>query len=459
MMRHFSRNIHCVGIGGAGMSGLAELLHCYGHTVTGSDRTRSSVTGRLESLGIKIQYDHSPDCVKKAQLLIYSSAVRRDNPERNYAGEHGIAELRRADALGQIMRSFTCICVAGTHGKTTTTALIGAIMAEAGVRPTVLVGGTLRAEGAPVVIGDGPVMVAEADEFDRSFLAMYPAIAVITNIEADHLDCYKDLDDIKNAFTAFAGLVPFYGALVCCSDDSGLRGILPRFAGKRVITYGIGHGAGYTAQNIEFVNGTASFDAVQNGSPLGRIRLSIPGMHNVVNALGALATALSMDVPFTAAADALAGFAGVRRRFEVVGRERGVTVIDDYAHHPGEITATLDAARRSGFKRIIAVFQPHLFSRTRDFMDGFAASLSKADSVVVTDIYKAREEPIPGISAATIVEKLHALGHKNAQYCGPREAAAQSAAQQAADGDAVVVMGAGDITETAAELVEVLRHG
>jgi UDP-N-acetylmuramate--alanine ligase len=357
------------------------------------------------------------------------------------------------------MRPFTCVCVSGTHGKTTTTSLVGAIMAEAGLRPTILVGGMLCAQGAPVVIGDGHIMVAEADEYDRSFLAMYPTVAIITNIEADHLDCYANIDDIKNAFVAFADRVPFYGAVVCCGDDSGVRDIMPRLAGRRVITYGTCPDAGYSARNIEFVNGKASFDACRDGVPLGRISLSIPGMHNVANALGALAATLAMDVPLKAAARALARFAGVKRRFEVVGRERGITVIDDYAHHPGEISATLDAARRSGFRRIIAVFQPHLFSRTRDFMDGFAASLSKADTVVVTDIYRAREEPIPGISAATIVEKLRTLGHKNAQYCGRREDVAQDVAQRAADGDAVVVMGAGDITETAAELVEVLRHG
>jgi UDP-N-acetylmuramate--alanine ligase len=457
-MRHFGQRIHLVGIGGAGMSGLAELLHSYSHAVTGSDRALSSATGRLVSLGVRVQSGHAPDLVKDAQLLIYSSAVREDNAERVYARDHGIAELRRADALGQIMRSFTAVCIAGTHGKTTTTSLVGAIMNEAKLQPTVLVGGTLRAEGAPVVVGRSAIMVAEADEYDRSFLAMYPALALITNIEADHLDCYKDLDDIKDAFVAFAGRVPFYGAIVCCIDDGGVRDVLPRFR-RKCITYGKSPGADYTAQNIKFTDGRPSFDAFQRGTPLGRMTLSIPGMHNVVNALGALAATMEMDVSFEAARRALARFAGVKRRFEVVGRERGVTVIDDYAHHPGEIRATLAAARCSGFKRITAVFQPHLFSRTRDFMDDFAASLSDADTVLVTDIYKAREEPIPGVTAATIVEKLRKLGHKDANFCAKKEDVPHTVAGRVFQGDAVVIMGAGDITETAPGIVEVLRHG
>ena len=458
MMRHFNQRIHLVGIGGAGMSGLAELLHSYGHTVTGSDRAQSGAADRLKSLGISVQTGHSPDLVKNAQLLIYSSAIRTDNPERVYAREHRIAELRRADALGQIMQSFTTVCIAGTHGKTTTTSLVGAIMAEAKLKPTVLVGGTLRAQNAPVIVGESTLMVAEADEFDRSFLAMYPTIAVITNIEADHLDCYTDLDDIKNAFAAFAGRVPFYGAIVCCGDDKGVRDIMPRFE-RKCVTYGVCPGADYTARNIEFTDGKASFDAEQRGAPLGRITLSIPGMHNVVNALGALAAATEMDVSFKAAQRALARFAGVKRRFEVVGRERGVTVIDDYAHHPGEIRATLDAARRSGFKRIVAVFQPHLFTRTRDFLDDFAAGLSGADMVIVTDIYRAREEPIPGVNASAIVEKLRTLGHADASYIARKEDIPQSIIKKVSKEDAVVFMGAGDITEIAPRLVEVLRHG
>jgi UDP-N-acetylmuramate--alanine ligase len=458
MMRHFTQQIHLAGIGGAGMSGLAELLHAYGHTVTGSDRAPSPVTARLEALGVKVQYGHSPDLVRKAGLLIYSSAIREENPERTYARNHGIAQIRRAEALGDLMRAFTCVCVSGTHGKTTTTSLVGGIFGEAALQPTVLVGGTLIREGAPVVVGESGLMVAEADEYDRSFLAMYPTIAIITNIEADHLDCYKDLDDIKNTFVAFTNRIPFYGAVVCCGDDPGVRDIIPRI-GRTRITYGLGQGAEYSARDIDFVEGKASFEVVRREEALGRIALTIPGLHNVVNALGATAAAMEMGVTFDVVRAALGKFAGVKRRFEIVGRARGVTVIDDYAHHPGEIKAALDAARRSGFKQITAVFQPHLYSRTRDFMDDFAISLGKADTVMIADIYTAREEPIAGVSAETIVKKLREMGHADAHFIARKEDIMTAIASRVVEGEAVVVMGAGDIGQMAYGLAEVLRNG
>ncbi|MBN2188565.1 MAG: UDP-N-acetylmuramate--L-alanine ligase, partial [Chitinispirillaceae bacterium] len=359
MIRHVTQRIHLAGIGGAGMSGLAELLHRYGHSVTGSDRVRSAATARLEGLGVRVQYGHVPGLIRDARLLIYSSAVREDNPERVWAAEHRMATLRRANALGQLMRTHVAIGVAGTHGKTTTTSLVGALLTAAGMRPTVLVGGTLCAEGAPVVVGDGPFMVVEADEYDRSFLAMEPAIALITNIDADHLDCYADLDDIKKTFAVFAGRVPFYGATICCADDPGVRSILSSVKGSAV-TYGCADNADYRAEGIAFAAGMPSFDVRARGTAAGRVTLGIPGMHNVLNALGAVAVAMEMGVSFATITTALEGFRGVRRRFEVVGCVRGITVIDDYAHHPGEISASLDAARRCGFKRIIALFQPHL---------------------------------------------------------------------------------------------------
>ena len=287
---------------------------------------------------------------------------------------------------------------------------------------------------------------------------MYPTVAVITNIEADHLDCYADLDDIKNTFVAFAHRVPFYGAIVCCIDDAGVREILSRIK-RRCSTYGLSEEADYKAREIEFENGKPSFSVYRHAEPLGRIRLGIPGMHNVVNSLGAIAACLQFDVSFEQAREALERFEGVKRRFEVIGAVRGVTVVDDYAHHPGEIAATLDAARRSGFERVIAVFQPHLFTRTRDFLDGFAKSLSKADTVFVADIYKSREEPIPGVTAAGIVKKMHETGHKDAHYVARKEEIVKQAVAGAADGDGIIVMGAGDITETAAEILEELRHG
>ena len=458
MIRHFRRHIHCIGIGGAGMSGLAELLLSFGHRVSGSDSTASTIIDRLQGLGIAIQIDHIPQLVNDADLVIFSSAIRSDNPERIFAQEHGIPELRRAEALGELMRSYQTICIAGTHGKTTTTSLIGAILIEAQMRPTVLIGGTLRREGSPLVLGEGSVLVAEADEYDRSFLAMSPFVALITNIEADHLDCYADLDDIKKAFGMFISRIPFYGTLVCCADDPGVRALMAQ-TGRRCITYGRSNAADYAARSISFDRGIASFALCKNDLELGRIVMSIPGMHNVSNATGAAAVALEMGAPFEAVRVALAAFSGVKRRFEIVGRVRDITVIDDYAHHPGEIAATLDAALRCGFTRITAVFQPHLFTRTRDFMDGFVSSLAKADTVLVTAIYKAREEPIEGINAETIVEKLRLLGHADAHYCSRKEIIPGIIACRVARGEAIVVMGAGDITQTAGEIVEALRNG
>jgi UDP-N-acetylmuramate--alanine ligase len=458
MTGHFPQRIHLVGIGGAGMSGLAELLHRYGHAVSGSDRAASTVTKRLEGLGVAVQYGHEPTLVKTARLVVYSSAVKEDNPERTFARENGIVELRRADALGHLMRAFITICIAGTHGKTTTTSLVGAIMSAAGVNPTVLVGGTLRAEGAPVVVGNGRIMVAEADEYDRSFLAMYPTVALITNIEADHLDCYKDLDDIKNSFVAFSRRLPFYGAVVCCCDDAGVRSVAPRFQGK-IITYGTACDADYRAENIVFTSGKPSFDLRAGHSVIGTISLSIPGMHNVLNALGAAAATIEMGVPFGAVASALAAFGGVKRRFEAIGVVGRITVIDDYAHHPSEICATLEAARRGGFKRVIAVFQPHLYSRTRDFLDAFAASLALADVALVTGIYKAREEPIPGVSAEGIVAKMRSSGHPNVRYFADKEDVTKAVRAVAAAGDVVVFMGAGDISEVALAMIKEFPNG
>ncbi len=457
-MQHFKKRIHLVGIGGAGMNGLAELLHCYGHVVTGSDRVASATTARLESIGIPVQTGHDPRYVKDAELLIYSSAIRSENPERIFAHDHGIAELRRAEALGQIMRTFSTICVAGTHGKTTTTSLVGAILTEANLKPTIMVGGTLQREPTPMVIGSGAIMVAEADEYDRSFLAMYPTMALITNIDSDHLDCYSDLEDIKDAFVAFAARLPFYGELVCCIDDPGVRDILPRLT-RSFVTYGGSPGADYSARSIVSDGSGSSFDAFCKGTNLGRITLAVPGIHNVVNAIGALAAALEMGVGFDPARRALAEFGGVKRRLEIIGRVRNVTVIDDYAHHPREIAATLEAALLGGYSRITAVFQPHLFTRTRDFMGDFAVSLSKADRVIVTSIYRAREEPIPGVSAETIVGKLRHLGKSDVHYCAETADLVPMIVEGAVDGEAIVLMGAGDITESSRPILEALQHG
>lgn len=455
-MKDFSRKIHLVGIGGAGMCPLAEVLLSRGHQLTGSDRQRSSATERLESLGIAVQYDHSPLYLKEAELMIYSSAIREDNPERVYAAEHGIPSMRRAEVLGQLMRAHYTICIAGTHGKTTTTALAGAVFQDAGLDPVVLVGGVIRGAESHAVTGTGNIMVAEADEFDRSFLAMYPSVAVITNIEADHLDCYGSLENIKDAFVSFTARVPFFGAVVACKDDPGVRDVLPRI-NCNVITYGIESDSDYTAGNITFASGKPSFTVYKRGTELGEIRLNIPGMHNVLNSLAVIAVADRTRISFEVIQKSLGKCQGARRRFEIAGEVKGITVIDDYAHHPGEIRATIDAARRCGYKRIVAVFQPHLYSRTRELMDGFVESLSAADSVYVTGIYKAREEAIPGVSSGLIVEKLKRGNHSSAVYVEESGDLVGILQKDLRSGDAVIMMGAGDIWQSAVKLVEALN--
>ncbi|MGE5670424.1 MAG: UDP-N-acetylmuramate--L-alanine ligase, partial [Fibrobacterota bacterium] len=356
-MKRFTKKIHMLGIGGAGMCPLAEVLQAHGHIVTGSDKSSSAATDRLESIGIKVQYNHNVDLVKHADLLVYSSAVRENNPERVYAREHGISCIRRAEMLGDLMRAHFTVCISGTHGKTTTTSLVGTILHDASMRPTVLVGGMVRSNESHAFVGNSNIMVAEADEYDRSFLAMNPSIAIITNIEADHLDCYGSIEAIKEAFVKFTERIPFYGAVVACKDDTGVREILPLINGT-VITYSIHGDADYVAKDITFVNGSGVFTLVKQGVELGKINLNIPGKHNVSNSLAAIAVALEMGVDYKTVALSLAQFQGVKRRFEVIGIEKNITVIDDYAHHPGEIRATLDAARTSGYKNIIAVFQP-----------------------------------------------------------------------------------------------------
>lgn len=445
-----------IGIGGAGMSPLAELLVHLGHTVTGSDRQESEATARLESMGIAVQYDHIPRLVRNAELVVYSSAIKEENTERRYAVEQGLKQIRRAELQGDLMREYTAVCICGTHGKTTTTSLIGALLKKAKLDPTVLVGGMLRGSTTHALIGQGNLMVAEADEFDRSFLAMYPTFAVITNIDADHLDCYRDIDDIKEAFIAFTRKVPFFGEVIACVDDPGVREVLPSVAAT-VTTYGIDRGADYRAINIEFTGGCARFDVVERGAEIGRVGLLIPGMHNARNALAAVAVARLFEVDFQTIKRTFSTFKGVRRRFEVIAAINDRVIVDDYAHHPREIQATIDAARRSGARRVVAVFQPHLYSRTRDFLDDFAAVLMTADVVYVTGIYRAREEPIAEVTAGEIINRMADRGHRDAHYVADHRELTALLPPLLRGGDYLLFMGAGDINESACRLAEVLH--
>jgi UDP-N-acetylmuramate--alanine ligase len=457
-MHIHKRRIHLIGIGGAGMSALAEIMQSSGHYVTGSDCRKTRITERLETLGIGVQYSHTPRLITDADLVVYSSAVNEDNEERRYAHHNRIETMRRAEMMGQLMRAKFSIGISGTHGKTTTTSLIGHVLAVAGYDPTIVVGGTMRGRGSNAVVGNGTILVAEADEYDRSFLAMSPSVAVITNIEADHLDCYRDVDDIKQAFTDYARSVPFYGVVVACADDANVREIAGR-AGKALITYATEHDADYRASDIAIEQGKTVFRIKRGQETLGSAKVGLMGMHNVRNCLAAAGVCCEMGVSFKILCEALSSFSGIRRRFEQVGFERGVAVIDDYAHHPSEIAATLSAARDAGYKRVTAVFQPHLYTRTRDFLDAFAASLSAADAAIVTQIYKAREEKIEGVGAEQIVQRMQKAGHADACYIETMEDIAAAAARTAREGDCILLMGAGDINEIAPAVCERLRNG
>ncbi|HEV8631954.1 MAG TPA: UDP-N-acetylmuramate--L-alanine ligase [Thermoanaerobaculia bacterium] len=457
MFRHFAnlRHIHFVGIGGAGMSGIAEVLLDYDLGVTGSDQTASEATRRLEELGIVVWIGHSPEHITGADLVVRSSAIKDDNVELAAARDRGITIVRRAEMLAELMRLKYGIAVAGTHGKTTTTSLVGTILTEAGLDPTVIVGGRLRVSGTGARLGKSWYLVAEADEFDRSFLRLQPVLAVITNIDVDHLDTYKDLADIEAAFEQFAGTVPFFGQVITCLDDANVQALLPRLAGRRVLTYGFSPQADLTAFDVRSTAGGSHFTVrhAQRGT-LGELTVPLPGRHNVQNALAAIGVALAVGLDFEAIAKGIAAFKGVHRRFERLGSFRGATVVDDYAHHPAEVSATLQAAREAfPGARLHAVFQPHLYSRTQQLATDFGRSLLGADSAWVTDVYAAREEPIAGVSGELVVDAARASGHRAVRYVQHWRELPPHLAETVGAGEVVLTMGAGDVFRLGQQLV------
>ena len=447
------KTIHFVGIGGIGMSGIAEVLINMGYAVSGSDLKLSEVTEHLQRLGARIVEGHRPENVGQVDVVVTSSAVQDANPEVAAARARKIPVIRRAEMLAELMRMKPGIAVAGTHGKTTTTSMVGQVLTHAGLDPTLVIGGKVRYLGTNAKLGTGQYLVAEADEFDRSFLKLAPVIAVITTIEAEHLDCYRDLDEIKSAFVEFANKVPFYGAIIACLDERGVQAILPRLE-KRCITYGLSAQAELQARDVRF-NGMETGFTVRNGTgKLGEIRLRVPGLHNVKNALAAVAVGLEMEVPFGAVAEALAQFAGVYRRFEIKGERDGALVIDDYGHHPTEIEATLKAAKDAFGRRVVAVFQPHLYTRTRDFAREFGASFNQADVLVVTDIYPAREQPIAGVSGELVASAARELGHRQVVYVPQKERIPDELGAIVKEGDIVITLGAGDIYKYGEEFLK-----
>ncbi|RMI26206.1 MAG: UDP-N-acetylmuramate--L-alanine ligase [Calditrichaeota bacterium] len=446
------RNIHFVGIGGIGMSGIAEVLLNQGYRVTGSDVQSSEITEKLARMGARIAYEHRPENVADADVLIYSSAVTPDNVEVQEAYRRKIPVIKRAEMLGELMRLKYGIAIAGTHGKTTTTSLTGAVLTEGGLDPTMIIGGKVRSMDTNAKLGRGEFLVAEADEFDRSFLSMIPTIAVITNIEPEHLDCYRDMEDLQQAFVTFANKVPFYGKVIACLDSPGVQEILQQFK-RAVETYGFSTQADLIARNPEFIREGTRFEVWYRSKKLGPVQVRLPGQHNILNALAAIAVGLELEVPFPAMQRALENFSGISRRFEIKAEGNGILLADDYAHHPTEVRATLQGARQSyPDRRLVAVFQPHLFTRTRDFYKDFARAFFEAEVLFVTDVYPSREKPIEGITGQLIADAAVAMGHKQVTYVPDKQQLPQAVLAALQPGDLVITMGAGDIWKCAAAL-------
>lgn len=450
------KKVHFVGIGGIGMSGIAEILWSQGFEVSGSDKSLSEVTDRLQQLGIKVYEGHSPDNLKDVDVLVYSSAVTTDNPEVKAAIERKIPVIKRSEMLAETMRMKYGIGIAGTHGKTTTTSMVGLTLTEGGIDPTIIVGGKLSSLGGTNArLGKGEFIVVEADEFDRSFLKLTPTIAALTTLESDHLDTYKDLDDIKSAFVEFASKVPFYGFVVLCLDEPALQDIIPQI-NKKIITYGTTAQADVRAIDISQHNFQTSYTVKYFGKELGQITLKVPGEHNVKNSLVAVIIGTELGIDFGVIKKALESFTGVYRRFEVKYNKE-ILVVDDYAHHPTETSATLKAIRSGWDRRLVAVFQPHLYSRTRDFYQEFGRSFLNSDVFICTDVYPAREEPIPGITGELIAEATRKFGHKNVHYISDKKNIPAFLNEIKKDGDIIVTMGAGDIWKFGEEFVGLLK--
>ena len=454
------QRIHFVGIGGIGMSGIAEVLLNLGYKISGSDLKSSSVTQRLAGLGATIFEGHQAENVTGAEVVVTSSAIAADNPEVTEAHKHHIPVIQRAEMLAELMRLKYGIAIAGMHGKTTTTSMVAAVLAAGGLDPTVVVGGRVDAMGSNARLGKSQYLVAEADESDRSFLKLSPILSVVTNIDREHMDCYRNMRDVKRAFVEFMDRVPFYGMVVACNDDPILRGLLPSIR-RRTMTYGTRRGSDFLIKLGKSVLSRGAerplndFRVTYRGKDLGEFRLHVPGVHNVLNATAAIAVGVGLDIPAEQVRAALDGFRGVDRRFQLRGKAGSVSVIDDYGHHPTEIRATLAAARQCGFQKIHVIFQPHRYTRTRDLMDEFAGAFKDADSLFVLDIYAASEPPIEGITGQALAEKIHAKGER-AVYVASFADAVSAVTQAAREGDMVLTLGAGSVSQIGPMILEKL---
>ena len=460
MFRHV-KNIHFIGIGGIGMSGIAEVLCNLKFDVTGSDLSKSKNTARLETLfNIDIFEGHSAENIGDAQVVVYSSAIKEDNPEVQAARENKIPIIPRAEMLAELMtlKPYS-VAISGSHGKTSTTSMVAAVLGHAGVDPTTVVGGVVETLGSNAKLGSSEWFVTEADESDRSFLMLYPTIAVVTNIDREHMESYKGMEDVVQCFTDFANKVPFYGAAIICLDDPNVQSIIPNIR-RRIVTYGFSKQADISAHNISYSEDFGSeFTVFKGDEELGLVRLPVPGRHNVYNSLAAITVALELEIPFEKISESFPSFKNANRRFQYKGEANNIKVFDDYGHHPTEILATLSAAKNSSAgRRIVVVFQPHRYTRTEDLMEDFATSFNNADVVHLLNIYPANEQPIKGITAQALAEKIEGFGHKSVRHIGGVETAAEKVVKNLQPNDLVITLGAGSITNLSDEILKHLKE-
>jgi UDP-N-acetylmuramate--alanine ligase len=440
------------------MSGIAEVLLTLGYQVSGSDVKLTPITGRLAQLGAKIYLGHEPVNVEGAKAVVVTSALDATNPEVAEARRLQIPVIPRGELLAELMRLKFGIAVAGSHGKTTTTSMVASILNTANLDPTVVVGGRVAGlEGSNARVGKSTILVVESDESDGSFLKLAPILAVVTNIDREHLDHYASLEDIRNAFTEFVNKVPFYGAVVLCMEDENIQHIFPNVR-RRTITYGRSAQVDLEIQNIALAAAGSDFSIRRNGGELGDFHLNVPGVHNVLNATAAIGVGLEMDVAVEQIRAGLAAFSGVDRRFSVRGVERGVTVVDDYGHHPTEIKATLEAAKLAPYRRVHVLFQPHRFSRTKFLLDEFGTAFHQADELFLLDIYGASEPSIEGVDAPALLEKIRSYGHRGAHYVGTMEEGITAISEAASPGDLIVTLGAGSVSQAADKILDRLRE-
>jgi UDP-N-acetylmuramate--alanine ligase len=456
------QRIHFVGIGGIGMSGIAEVLLNLGYKVSGSDLKTSAVTERLTGLGAIVFEGHRAENIAGAEVVVASSAIAAENPELAEAHALHIPVIQRAEMLAELMRLKYGIAIAGMHGKTTTTSMVAAVLAAGGLDPTVVVGGRVDAMGSNARLGNSQYLVAEADESDRSFLKLSPILAVITNIDREHMDCYRNMGDVKRAFIEFTGRVPFYGTVVACNDDPVLRGIIPQMR-RRTVTYGVRRGSDFRLKALEAVADSGEdypisrFTITYKGESLGDFRLHVPGLHNVLNATAAIAVGVGLDINLEQIRSALEKFRGVDRRFQLRGKAAGIAVVDDYGHHPTEIRATLAAARQCKYGKVHVVFQPHRYTRTQLLMDEFATAFENADSLVLLDIYPASESPIEGITSEALARKIYDATGRTAEYANSFHDAVASVVAAARTGDMILTLGAGSVSQVGPIIMEKLK--